>query len=231
MKKFDEVSVIIPVREGSSRVKSKINLPIFEKMSLLEWKIDQLLKIQKPNRIVVSSNSENVKAVSKNMGIEYHERDDYLSVGHEATFSEVITGIVADIQTEHFAWITVVVPLMSPSEYKKAFELYVNKITSGDEHDSLIAVNLLKDYLWNEKGPLNYQADKFHTISQQLPNIYRVTNGLYMSSKSQTLELGYFMGPNPYKYVVSKLAGIDIDEWEDYEFARGLLPYYLKINE
>ena len=231
MKKFDDISVIIPVREGSSRVKNKVNLPIFENISLLEWKIDQLLKVQKTNRIIISSNSDNIKGIAKNMGVEYHERSDYLSIGHQASFSEVITGIVKDIQTNHFAWITVVVPLMSPDEYRIGFELYIDNIIKSNGYDSLVAVNKIKEYLWNDNGPINYRADKFHTISQNLPNIFRVTNGLYMSSKNTTLELNYFLGSNPLKYIVSRLAGIDIDEQEDYEFSKSLVTYYLKCNK
>jgi len=44
MNPFDDISVVIPVREGSSRIKSKIYLPFHEEMNLLEWKISQLKK-------------------------------------------------------------------------------------------------------------------------------------------------------------------------------------------
>jgi CMP-N-acetylneuraminic acid synthetase len=52
-----------------------------------------------------------------------------------------------------------------------------------------------------------------------------------MSSKIDTLERGYFIGNNPVKHIVSKLAGIDIDELEDYNISKHLLNYYLEINE
>jgi hypothetical protein len=33
---------------------------------------------------------------------------------------------------------------------------------------------------------------------------------------------GYFLGPNPYKFPVSKVAGVDIDVLEDFQIARSL---------
>lgn len=47
-------------------------------------------------------------------------------------------GVVKGIPKGHFAWITVVVPLMKPLDYKKAFELYFQKIVFDKEYDSLI---------------------------------------------------------------------------------------------
>ncbi len=227
---FEDISIIIPVREGSTRVKEKVFLPLCNNLNLLEWKIDQLLNIQKSNKIIVSSNSDSLKQIALNMGVEYHDRRDYLCVGHQASFSEVITGIVKDIQTKHFAWITVVVPLMSPNEYFEAFNTYLDEVVNKQKFDSLFTANLIKEYLWKEHSPLNYEASKNHTISQELPDIYKLTNGLYMRDKATTLAEGYFLGKNPKIQVVSKMAGIDIDEWEDYQFVKAMLPFYLEKN-
>lgn len=223
---FKDLTVIIPVRLGSSRIKEKILLPFYKDLNLLEWKISQLKSISESIKILVSSNSELVKEIANKNNVSYHDRGDYLSVGHQASFSEVIRGIVKDIETDHFAWVTVVVPLMQPKEYIEAFNLYFDEVVKNRLNDSLVSVNLLKEYFWDDQKPINYRADKFHTISQDLPNIYRVTNGLYMCNKEYTLEQGYFLGENPYKHIVSKISGIDIDEFEDYEMSRALIPIY-----
>lgn len=226
MTDYSDISVIVPVREGSSRVREKIFLPFGENRTLLEWKIEQLKQVQRPDRIFLSSNSERVATVARDCGVQFLPRNDYLSVGHQASFSEVICGVVKDIPTEHFAWVTVVVPLMSPREYQEGFEQYLQQVVREGSHDSLVSVNLLKEYFWDDKGPLNYQADRHHTISQELPNIYRVTNGLYMRNRADTLAEGYFLGPRPVMHQVSKMAGIDIDEYEDYQIALAMKQFY-----
>lgn len=222
----NDLTILIPVREGSSRVKEKIYLNVDENITLLEWKISELLKVRNNLRIVVSSNSQNVKAIARNLGVDYHERDQFLCDGHKASFSEVITGIVKDIETKHFAWCTVVVPFMSRMMFEDCFKSYFENVVSSKKFDSLVSVNLIKEYLWWEDRPLNYKADRNHTISQDLPDIYRVTNGLYMRDKLSTLKEGYFLGSNPFKAVVPKIAGIDIDTYEDFELVKGMLDIY-----
>lgn len=225
---FKDISVIIPVREGSSRVREKIFLPFHEEMSLLDWKIAQMKQVQDPALIFLSSNSERVREVAEASGVQFLKRDDYLSTGHVASFSEVISGVVKDVPTEHFAWVTVVVPLMRPDEYRDGFQMYLDRVVVAGTNDSLVSVNLVKEYYWDAEKALNYRADRNHTISQDLPDWFRVTNGLYMRSKADTLREGYFLGPKPCMHQVSKASGIDIDEYEDYEVAMAMKAIYLR---
>lgn len=225
-----DLGVVVPVREGSTRIKDKVSLPFDERLTLLEWKLSQLCQVLPADRIYVSTDSAKLQALAKPYGVRIHQRDPYLCRGHDAGFSEVITGVVKDIPHEHIAWVTVVVPLMSPAEYREGFGSYAEKVIREPVHDSLFAANLVKEYLWWPDRPLNYQADKNHTISQHLPNIYRVTNGLYMRDRDSILRDGYFLGPNPHKFLVSKVAGIDIDVLEDFQIARSLRWLYDGAN-
>ena len=117
---------------------------------------------------------------------------------------------------------------MSPAEYLKAWSLYEANVLKGP-YDSLMAVNQLQEYFWDDNGPLNYDASKNHTYSQDLPNFYKVTNSLNMRDRESILTHQYYTGPNPYKMKVSKLAGVDIDYPEDYEMAAALYPTYIKM--
>lgn len=227
---IDDLTIVIPVREGSSRIEKKIFLPFGEDMMLLDWKIEQVKAAHPAEKILVSSNSEVVRAVAEGRGVRYHQRSDYLSEGHAASFSEVITGIVEAVETSHFAWVTVVVPLMSPADYRNSFLAYKENLIENRNYDSLCTVNSLQEYFWDDRGPLNYRADANHTISQELPRYYRVTNGLYMRDRESALRDGYFLGPNPYKFEVGMLAGVDIDYNEQYEVAKALLPLYHQVN-
>jgi CMP-N-acetylneuraminic acid synthetase len=223
-----DLGVVIPVRLGSSRVSRKALLTIGPaQVTLLAWKIRQLKTILPANVIYVSTEADELKDIATQEGVRIHYRDHYLADGHKASFSEVIVGIVKDIPHEHVAWITSVVPLMSPQEYLQGFREYCDHvIPAKSDHDSLVSCNLLKEYFWDDHGAINYKATKEHTISQELPNTYRVTNGLYMASKEDILSNEYLLGRNPFKSCVSKIAGIDIDEYEDYEIARRLIGIY-----
>jgi CMP-N-acetylneuraminic acid synthetase len=191
-------------------------------MNLVEWKISQLKQIHSPQRIFLSSDSKRIEKIAGDCGVNFLPRPAYLCDGHKASFSEVIKGVVVDLPTAYFAWVTVVVPLMRPAEYLDAFKLFQKYVIETQEYDSLVSVNLVKEYLWTAEKPLNYEANRHHTISQDLPDIYRVTNGLYMRAKEPTISEGYFLGGHPYKHVVGRASGIDIDELEDYEVALAL---------
>lgn len=44
-----------------------------------------------------------------------------------------------------------------------------------------------------------------------------------MRNKTDTLKEKYFIGKNPFKYLVDKISSIDIDEYEDYKLVRFIL--------
>lgn len=220
-----DLAVVVPVRRGSSRISNKSMLPFGDANSLIEWKLSQLVKVIDPWRIYLSSEDDEFLSMAKRFGVSRHKRELRLATDHIAPFRDVITGIVRDIPHEHIAWCTVVCPLMSPQEYLDSFQLYNDAVIVGD-HDSLLGVNLMKEYFWSRDGSLNYEATRNHTISQLLPEWFKVTNSIYMCPKDDILLQEYFLGSNPALSQLSKLSGVDIDYIEDYRVARALHAIY-----
>ena len=220
-----DLAVVVPVRRGSSRISNKSMLPFGGEKSLIEWKLGQLVKVIDPARIYLSSEDDDFLALGDRFGVSRHKRDMLLARDHVAPFRDVITGIVRDIPHEHIAWATVVCPLMAPQEYLDAFRHYHEQVILG-EHDSLLGVNLLREYFWADGHSLNYRATRDHTISQELPDWFKVTNSLYMCAKHEILRREYFIGDRPVMEQLSKLAGVDIDYIEDYRIARALHAVY-----
>lgn len=200
-------------------------LPFGDQETLIEWKLVQLCKVIEPHRIYLSSEDEAFLGLAEKMGVSRHLRDPHLAMDHIAPFRDVITGIVRDIPHTHIAWATVVCPLMAPSEYLTAFETYHNDVIKG-QHDSLVGVDPVQEYFWSAAGPLNYEANRNHTISQELPKWFKVTNSLYMAPRAQMLEREYFIGKDPLLQRLSKLAAVDIDYIEDYRIACALYGVY-----
>ncbi len=220
-----DLAVVVPARRSSSRIAEKCLLPFGNEASLIEWKLSQLVKVIEPSRIYLSSEDEEFLDLAKRFGVSRHHRAMYLSLDHIAPFNEVIAGIVREIPHEHIAWATVVCPLMSPQEYHEAFSAYRAQVFDG-ARDSLLGVVPAKDYYWSRAGALNYEATRNHTISQNLPEWFKVTNSLYMAPRAQILEREYFLGPDPLLHPLSKMASVDIDEIEDYEIASALYSLY-----
>lgn len=224
-----DLGIVVPARRGSSRIKEKCLLPFGDQDSLIEWKLAQLCKVIEPRRIYLSSEDEAFLQLADKMGVSRHHRDPHLAMDHIAPFRDVITGIIREIPHTHIAWATVVCPLMAPSEYLTAFSAYDSNVIKG-KHDSLIGVDPVQEYYWSAAGPLNYEASRNHTISQELPKWFKVTNSLYMAPRAQMLEHEYFIGTNPLLHHLSKLAAIDIDYFEDYRIARAIYSVYKADN-
>lgn len=224
-----DLGIVVPARRGSSRIAEKCLLPFGDQETLIEWKLAQLCKVIEPHRIYLSSEDEAFLQLADKRGVSRHHRDPHLAMDHIAPFRDVITGIVRDIPHEHIAWATVVCPLMAPSEYLTAFSAYDTDVIRG-KHDSLIGVDPVQEYYWSAAGPLNYEANRNHTISQELPEWFKVTNSLYMAPRAQMLEREYFIGRDPLLQRLSKLAAIDIDYIEDYRIACALYGVYCDYN-
>lgn len=220
-----ELAVIVPARRGSSRISEKCLLPFGNQETLIEWKLTQLCKVIEPERIYLSSEDTIFLDLAARFGVSRHHRDRRLAIDHIAPFRDVITGIVRDIPHTHIAWATAVCPLMAPNEYLEAFRAYQDCVIEG-HFDSLLGVNPAQDYYWSNDGALNYEANRNHTISQDLPEWFKVTNSLYMAPRTQILEREYFIGENPVLQRLPKLAGVDIDYIEDYRIAQALYSVY-----
>lgn len=214
------LAIIIPVRLSSSRIIEKPLLK-FGNDTLLSWKIKQLLKVVDKKQIIVTTNSEKLKSIANKFDVTIHNREDWLCEGHKSTVSQQVENVIKDITNyEHIAWTLITSPLMRSETYKACFDTYFKVIKNG--YDSLMTVNLMKDFLWNDNGPLNYKSGIKHVYTQDLPNIYRVTNATNIISRQLALKYKYYLGKNPYKYIVSKIEGIDIDNYEDYIIAKKL---------
>lgn len=220
-----DLAVVIPVRRGSSRIADKSMLPFGGAGSLIEWKLRQLREVIDPARIYVSSEDDEFLEITGDMGATPLRRDRWLAVGHAAQMRDIIPAVVREVPHEHIAWCTVVCPLMTPREYLEAFRNYHDQVIQGP-YDSLLGVNMLKEYFWMDGRALNYEATRDHIFSQNLPPLFKVTNSIYMLSREEMIRREYFIGENPVMECLSMLAGIDIDHMIDYRMARSLHAIY-----
>lgn len=217
---MEKITAVIPVREGSRRLKNK-NIAPFAGTNLLLYKIEQLKKVKEIDEIVVSSDSETMLAMAKYAGVKAHKRSKEFCDEKSKTFGEVVSHICSEIEAKHIVWATCTAPLVFPEEYSKSIQVYKQKLKEG--FDSLMSVEVFKRYLWDDNGPINYELGVKHVPSQQLPELYFVTDGILIAPREKMIEWNYFHGPNPYKYKLDKRSSIDIDDGLDLATARAWL--------
>ena len=217
---METITAIIPVRAGSTRLKNK-NVAPFAGTNLLVNKINQLKQVKEITRIVVSSDSDMMLAMAKAAGADTHKRAPEYCDEKTKTFGEVVRHIAESVDGDHILWATCTSPLVFPKDYRKAIEEYFPALQNG--FDSLMSVESFKRYIWNEEGPLNYELGLKHVPSQQLPTMYFVTDGILIAPRVKMIEWSYFHGRHPYKFIVDKRTGCDIDDGLDLACARAWL--------
>lgn len=214
------ITAIIPVREGSRRLKNK-NIAPFAGTNLLINKINQLKQVQEIDDIVVSSDSELMLTMAQSQGVITHKRSPEFCDEKSKTFGEVVAHICENVPGDDIIWATCTAPLVFPKHYREAIKLYYKAITDG--YDSLVSMEKFKRYLWDDNGPLNYELGLRHVPSQQLKPLYYVTDGILIASRNKMIEWKYFHGTNPYRYILDKRTSIDIDDGLDLACARAWL--------
>lgn len=214
------ITAVIPVRAGSRRLKNK-NIAPFAGTNLLINKIEQLKKVDDIDRIIVSSDSDVMLEMAKENGAETHKRAPEYCDEKTKSFGEVVRHIAESVSGDDILWATCTSPLVFPKVYKQAIREYYPALEQG--YDSLVSFEVIKRYLWDDNGPVNYELGIKHVPSQQLPNLYIVTDGILLAPREKMIEWSYFHGKNPYKFILDKKTSVDIDDGLDLAVARAWL--------
>ncbi len=217
---MNTITAIIPVRAGSTRLKNK-NIAPFAGTNLLINKINQLKQVPEVTRIVVSSDSDLMLEMAKAAGADTHKRAPEYCDEKTKTFGEVVRHIAESVDGDDILWATCTSPLVFPKDYRAAINAYYPALEQG--YDSLMSVESFKRYIWTEEGPLNYELGLKHVPSQKLPTMYFVTDGILIAPRKKMIEWSYFHGRNPFKFIVDKRTGCDIDDGLDLACARAWL--------
>ena len=215
-----DITAVIPVRQGSRRLKNK-NVAPFAGTNLLAHKIRQLHRVETISRIVVSSDSPEMLAIATDEGALVHHRPVEYADEFSKTFGEAVEFICRAVEGEHVLWATATSPLVESATYASAIDTYRQALDDG--FDSLMTVEVFKRYLWDAEGPVNYGLGTNHVPSQQLPRMHVVTDGVLLAPREKMIEWQYFHGTNPYRLELDKRQSVDIDDGLDLLCARAWL--------
>ena len=210
-----KITAVIPIRKGSQRVPDKNFKEFFKGKNLLELKIESLKQVPLIDEIVVNTDSEEAINIAKSNDISYFRREDYFA-SSKCTNTEHWYNIAETTQTDLIMHVPCTAPFIKSKTY---YELINRFILSS--HDSANTVSLVKEYLWLNNKPLNYDINKVQN-SQDLPDVMKLTFGISILARDTMLERKNVVGNNPMFYVVSDEESIDIDTPLDFEFAQHL---------
>ena len=217
-----KIKALVAVRGGSQRIKNK-NIRPFSNSSLLEIKLEQLKRIQELDGIVVNSDDESMLNIAKKMGCETVEREKYFA-SSSVCMSEVYKNMAENIDADAIVYANVTNPLIKDDTVSKAIQTYISNI---EKYDSLNSAHLIKEFMYFEGKPINYDLKK-QPRSQDLPNIAALNFAISIVSKEKMISSMNIVGDTPYIYIIDEYEAIDIDNMIDFEIAEYL--YNMRNN-
>ena len=206
------IKALIPVRSGSKRVKNK-NIRPFAGSSLLEIKIKQLQRINNLDGIVVNSNDDTMLEIAKSLGADTVKRDEYYA--RDNVTNEMYKHIAENCHCDIIMYTNVTSPLIKDETIHKCIEMYTSK---DESFDSINTANLVKEFLWLDNKPINYNPEKTPK-SQDLPDIKALNFAINIIDRDNLITRSHYIGKKPLLYLVDDIEAIDIDNMIDFEFA------------
>jgi len=205
------ITAVVAVRAGSQRVKKK-NIRPFGDSNLLEMKLRILKKVKNIDKIIVNSDSEEMLQIAQKYGVDLHKREDYYA-SSEATNSEFHGHIAEVTQANAIFLAPVCSPFVSVESHEKAIQYYLD-----NDFDSVTSVTEVKNHLWLDNRPLNYNLDSVPN-SQDLPDIVKLTYGITITNREIMREKKRVVGDIPGFYRLDEIESVDIDTEFDFFIA------------
>jgi len=217
---------IIPARGGSKRLPNKNILDLAGK-PLIAWSIEAGLGSKYIDKVVVTSDSEEILDISKNFGAEIIKRPDELANDTATTFDAIAHAIESiDEKYDYIVLLQPTSPLRNAKHIDEAIELLEVK-----NADSVVSVCQMEHSpLWANTLDESLSMKNFlreeilNKRSQDLETYYRLNGAIYICKTDKLLkEKSFFLKDNIFAYVMDRESSIDIDEEIDFKLAEVLI--------
>ncbi|EHH00653.1 acylneuraminate cytidylyltransferase family protein [Paraprevotella clara] len=222
-----KITAVIPIRTGSQRVKDK-NLRPFADTSLMELKINTLLQVPELTSIVVNTNSEEaIQIVNKSHKgrVKIHRREEYYA-SSRCSGSEFFRHLGEVTDTDIFVYSPCTSPFVKPQTISQC----INQFLSSSTFDCLSTVSAVKEFLWLDRKPLNY--DPVHAPnSQDLPDVVALNFGVTVVRRDDLIRNSNIIGKNPQFVITDEIEAIDIDTPLDFYIAEQLYKKLILENK
>lgn len=218
------ISVFLPTRKGSERVINKNTRPFCGfSNGLLEIKLNQLLKTNLVDEIILSSNDETsieygTKLAAKENRLKVIERPDFLALS-STNLTDLVKYVPSVCSKSHILWTHVTSPFVTAEDYDNAVGRYFKAIEEG--YDSLMSTKIIQNFLWSkEKNDLiNRLTDTKWPRTQDLMPLYEIDSAFFIASKDIYINTQDRIGGKPFLMKQSGYKSFDVDWEDDFELA------------
>lgn len=214
---------IIPARGGSKRIPHK-NIIEFHKKPLIAWTIESALKSNLFDKVIVSTDDEQIKNISIEYGAEVpllrdQYADDFTPVS-EATIHTLKQLLELGMEYKVVVQLFSVCPLRYESDIVHFFNYFNDKnldfLLSCYEY---ISMNPWWAHTLNNENIPTKIFSNTMVRSQDLPKLYCPSGAIWIAKIDKLLEYNTFYGKD-YRFLeLDWRSAIDIDTYDDLDLA------------
>jgi CMP-N-acetylneuraminic acid synthetase len=177
---------------------------------MLELKIQQALRLQDVNKVIVTSDDDEMLEIAERLGATPMKRDPYYATD-TVPMGDVYVHLASLLDCKDILWTPVTSPLVKDKTVQDCISVYEHR----GQYDSVVTTNIIKEYMWLEDKAVNYDP-KNHPRSQDLPNIYALNFAVNILPRELMIKNKNILGDNFYAYMLDEVEAIDVDT--EYEF-------------
>ncbi|WP_069107382.1 acylneuraminate cytidylyltransferase family protein [Campylobacter iguaniorum] len=213
---------IIPARGGSKRLPRKNILDLCGK-PLIAWSIEAGLKSKYIDKIVVSSDDDEILDISVKFGADTIKRPSELASDTSTTFDAIKHSID---NLEHYDYVVLLQPT-SPLRNEKHIDDAIDLLDTKKADFIISVCECEHSPLWTNTLSENLKFDNFldrkiiNTRSQDLTKFYRLNGSIFIANTDKFLHNRSFYGAkNSFAFIMPQIYSIDIDTELDFEISK-----------
>ncbi len=223
------VMAIIPARGGSKGLPEKNIKELYGK-PLIAWSIEVAKACSVIDKIVVSTDDENIADVAKTYGAEMPFMRPAELANDTASTIDVIFHAINWLR-EHENYQPEYILLLQPTSPLRTVEDIEGAIQTLKDKDARAIVSVCETdhhLWWSSTLPENSNMKAFlrpeilNKRRQDLPVFFRLNGAIYLSETEYLIECKGFFGPDTFAYKMPRSRSVDIDSAIDFKLA-GLL--------
>ncbi len=206
-----KIAAYVPIKLNSTRTPGKNIKPFSDGTPMCKFIFRELSMVDQIDEKYCFCSSEKIKEYLE-PGIDFLKRPKKLDTD-DTQCHEIMRAFVEMVDPDVIVLVHATSPFIKSTSIQKCLSKVLN-----EGYDSAFSVERVRDFLWKDGKPMNFDASKAPK-TQDLPEIFKETNGCFVIKRSVFENTNRKVGFNPYLYEVDFPQNIDVNYPADFLIA------------
>jgi CMP-N,N'-diacetyllegionaminic acid synthase len=220
-----DIIAVIPARGGSKGIPKK-NIRLLNGKPLVAYTIEAAIGSGAARDVLVSTDSEEIAAVSRNFGAKIIARPAEISDDTASTEAALIHAVEVIREERGFTpEYVLTLPPTSPLRNAGTIKIFLNHYLSiSGRYDAMLTLTETYGDYWVKEN------DMFKRLFPEAPRrrqdrrpVYLENSAIYITRTQSLLETGSILGKNCTGFIISKTEAVDINSPLDLKWAEFIL--------